>query len=270
MTKPPVVPDDVNLESKLVPIPTGPLRVCSNTIPEYSNKLSLVLPTLNEARNIEPIIMRASEVLEQAKIPYELIVVDDNSPDGTWRLALDLCAALPKLRVMRRVHDRGLASAVIRGWQVSDGGVLGVIDADLQHPPEVIPRLWERIEAGVDLAVASRRVPGGGVSDWKLRRKLISRTAEVLGLIVLPEVLTRLSDPMSGYLLLRRSALIGLTLRPRGYKILIEILARAKIASIAEVGYVFHERMENESKLTWRTLRDYLWQLGLLRIRHFY
>lgn len=270
MPKPTVVPDDVNLELKLVPTPTGPLQVRSNAIPENSNKLSLVLPTLNEARNIEPIIIRASEILEQAKIPHELIVVDDNSPDGTWRLALELCASLPKLRVMRRVHDRGLASAVMRGWQASDGGVLGVIDADLQHPPEAIPRLWERIEAGVDLAVASRRVPGGGVSDWKLRRRVISRTAEVLGLIVLPEVLTRVSDPMSGYLLLRRSALVGLTLRPRGYKILIEILARAKIASITEVGYIFQERMENESKLTWRILRDYLWQLGLLRLRHLF
>jgi dolichol-phosphate mannosyltransferase len=270
MTKPNAVLDDVNLESKLVPTPTGPLQVCCNKTPDCSNKLSLVLPTLNEARNIESITRRASEILDEAKIPYELIVVDDNSPDGTWRLALRLCAALPRLRVMRRIHERGLASAVIRGWQASDGGVLGVIDADLQHPPEVIPRLWERIEAGVDLTVASRRVPGGGVSDWKLRRRLISRTAEVLGLIVLPEVLTRLSDPMSGYLLLRRSALIGVNLKPRGYKILIEILARAKIASIAEVGYIFHERTENESKLTWYTLRDYLWQLGLLRIRHFY
>lgn len=269
MTKESSIPECTNLEWKLTPAPTGPLRVLTPDNPGRVTQLSLVLPTLNEARNIEAMIAGVTAVLEHSKIPYELIVVDDDSRDGTWRLALAMAASLPRLRVIRRIRERGLASAVIRGWQASSGDVLGVIDADLQHPPDVIPSLWDRIESGADLAVASRRVRGGGVSEWSWRRRLISRTAEVIGTIMLPEVMTRLADPLSGYLLVRRSALIGVPLQPRGYKVLIEILARAKITNIAEVGYIFRERTGNESKVTWRTCRDYLLHLGLIRFRRF-
>ena len=265
MTKETPIPECANPELKLVPAPVGALRVLPCDKAGRVTRLSLVLPTFNEARNIESMIVGVTEVLEHSKVPYELIVVDDNSPDGTWRLALALCASLPSLRVIRRTDERGLATAVIRGWQASCGDVLGVIDADLQHPPDVIPSLWERIESGADLAVASRRIQGGGVSDWSWRRRLISRTAEIIGHMILPEVTTRVADPMSGYLLVRRSTLIGVTLEPRGYKILIEILGRGKITKIAEVGYIFRERTGNESKITWRTCRDYLLHLGILR-----
>jgi len=254
-----------DLDSRLIPPPTGPLRVPKRDEPNATTRLSIVLPTFNEAQNIEPMTWAVSEVLERSQIAYELIVVDDDSPDGTWRLALSLTASLPRLRVMRRANERGLATAVIRGWQASRGDVLGVIDADLQHPTEIIPKLWSQIESGADLAVGSRRVQGGGVSNWSLRRRLISRTAESIGLLVLPEVVGRLADPMSGYLLVRRDRLVDVTLKPRGYKILIEILGRCEIGKIAEVGYVFQERMGNQSKLTWRSYRDYLLHLGILR-----
>lgn|ERR1035437_6168471 len=214
-------------------------------------------------------ILAVSEILEQSQITYELIVVDDDSPDGTWLRALSLGASLPRLRVMRRPRERGLATAVIRGWQASRGEVLGVIDADMQHPPEIIPKLWTQIELGADLAVASRRVQGGSVSKWSLRRRLISRLAENIGRILLPEVVGRVADPMSGYLLVRRDKLVGLPLKPRGYKILIEILGRSEIGKIVEVGYVFRERMANQSKITWRSYRDYLLHLGILRFWRF-
>jgi dolichol-phosphate mannosyltransferase len=252
---------------KLIPTPTGPLCVPQRDDSNATARLSVVLPTFNEAQNIEPMIGTVTEILERSQIAYELIVVDDDSPDGTWSRALSLSASLPRLRVMRRTNERGLATAVIRGWQASCGDILGVLDADLQHPPETIPKLWSQIEAGVDLAVGSRHVPGGGVSNWSLRRRFISRTAQGIGLMVLPEVLRRLADPMSGYLLVRRAKLAGVTLNPVGYKILIEILGRSEIETISEVGYVFQERMGNQSKVTWRSYRDYLLHLGILRFR---
>lgn len=260
------MPKCASADLNLIPVPSGPLRVPKCDEPNAGTGLSIVLPTFNEAQNIEPMIFAVSDILERSQIPYELIVVDDDSPDGTWCRALSLSASVPRLRVMRRANERGLATAVIRGWQASRGEVLGVLDADLQHPPEIITKLWSQIESGADLAVASRRVPGGGVSNWSWRRRLVSRTAEGIGLLVLPEVLGRVTDPMSGYLLVRRGKLAGLTFRPLGYKILVEILGRSEIEKIAEVGYVFRERMENQSKITWRTCRDYLLHLGILRL----
>ena len=252
---------------KLIPTPTGALRIAKLDRSDSATRLSLVLPTFNEAQNIEPMIEAVSETLDRSGIDYELIVVDDDSPDGTWRRALSLTGSIPKLRVMRRLKERGLATAIIRGWQVSCGDVLGVLDADLQHPPEILPRLWNQIESGADIAVGSRHVAGGGVSNWSLRRRLISRTAQAIGLVILPEVVGRMSDPMSGYLMVRRDKLADVMLKPLGYKILIEILARGEVRRISEVGYVFQERWGNRSKVTWRSYRDYLLHLGRLRFR---
>ena len=260
-------PESADLDLKLIATPAGTLRIAKLDQSDSAPRLSLVLPTFNEAQNIEPMIEAVTEVLDRSHIDYELIVVDDDSPDGTWRRALSLCDSIPKLRVMRRTNERGLATAIIRGWQASRGDVLGVLDADLQHPPEILPRLWHQIDAGADMVVGSRHVAGGGVSNWSLRRRLISRTAQAIGLGILPEVVGRLSDPMSGYLMVRRDRLAEVVLKPLGYKILIEILARGQARKISEVGYVFQERWGNRSKVTWRSYRDYLLHLGRLRFR---
>lgn len=230
-------------------------------------KLSLVIPTYNESQNIPYLIAELTKLLE-AKIPqqYELIIVDDDSPDRTWEIALDLMATYPTLKVMRRVEEKGLSTAVIRGWQVSQGEVIGVIDADLQHPPETLLNLWQEIEKGADLAVGSRHVEGGGVSDWSLTRRFLSRGAQTLGLIILPEVIGRVSDPMSGYFLVRRRCLLNCTLSPLGYKILVEVIGRGKVGWIAEVGYVFQERQEGESKVTKKQYVDYIRHLIRLRL----
>jgi len=228
--------------------------------------LSLVIPTYNEGKNIAKIVNLLNQLLEEA-IPeaYELIVVDDNSPDGTWEIATGLMSEYPQLRVMRRVEERGLSTAVIRGWQAARGEVLGVIDADLQHPPELLLKLWGEIVRGGDLAVASRHVEGGGVSDWSPIRRFLSRGAQTLGLVILPEVIGRVSDPMSGYFMVRRNCIAGRTLSPVGYKILIEVIARGRVPWIGEVGYVFQERQEGESKVTAKQYVDYLRHLVRLR-----
>jgi dolichol-phosphate mannosyltransferase len=230
-------------------------------------RLSLIIPTYNESKNIGELIAQLNRLLKpKLGQAYELIVVDDDSPDRTWEVALEIAQTDPHVRVMRRQGERGLSTAVIRGWQAARGEVIGVMDADLQHPTEVNLGLLEQIDKGATLATASRHVAGGGLSNWSLIRRVLSRGAQLLGLLLLPAVLGRLSDPMSGYFMLRREGLAGVELDPLGYKILIEVVARGRIRWIGEVGYVFRERLEGESKVTWRLYEQYLRHLVKLRI----
>ena len=254
----------------LIPAPTGAL-VVDALAPDADTgvRLSIVIPTYNESKNIGELVARLTEILEAPLGgAYELIVVDDDSKDRTWEVALELTRRYPKVRVMRRQSERGLSTAVIRGWQVARGSVLAVIDADLQHPPEVTAKLFEEMVRGADLAVASRNVDGGGVSNWAMHRRVLSRGAQLLGLVILPSVVGRISDPMSGYFMFRRSSIAGVALNPLGYKILIEVLGRgsSNIGRVAEVGYVFRERTAGESKVTSRVYVEYLRHLLRLRI----
>ncbi len=266
----------LNQPNHLVPVPSNPLQipatptVASTSATDAAESpiyFSLIIPTYNECKNVKIIVEKLSQLLD-GSIPgdYELIVVDDDSRDRTWELALSLTPDYPQLRVMRREHERGLSTAVIRGWQVARGEVLGVIDADLQHPPETLLQLLAEIKRGADLAAASRHVVDGGVSDWSVVRRFLSRGAQTLGLVILPGVVGRVSDPMSGYFIVRRSCIAGKTLNPVGYKILIEVLGRGDIRWIGEVGYVFQERQEGESKVTWKQYIEYLRHLLILRL----
>lgn len=261
------------LPSSLLPLPSGALLVpdspdfeqLRSTRPVY---FSLVVPTFNESRNVEQMIRVLCSLLDHA-MPndYELIIVDDDSPDRTWEIAQQMIPDYPNVRVMRRQLERGLSTAVIRGWQVARGQVLGVIDGDLQHPPEVLLKLLQAVRNGADLAVASRHVEGGGTSDWGFVRRFLSRGAQLLGLVILPQVVGRVSDPMSGYFLVRRSAIANCLMNPLGYKILLEVIGRGNVGRITEVGYVFQERQEGESKVTWRQYVEYLMHLAKLRSR---
>jgi dolichol-phosphate mannosyltransferase len=246
--------------------PAGALVVPPREPRPGDPRLSLVVPTRNEAAAIEDFLAAATAVLD-ALLPgaYELIVVDDDSPDRTWEKALALRSRFPALRVLRRTAEHGLGSAVVRGWQLARAPVLGVIDADLQHPPEVCALLWAETVRGAELAVASRHVPGGGVSDWSLWRRVVSRGAQLIGLVVLPGLVGRVSDPMSGFFLVRRSAIESVEMRPAGYKILIEVLGRGRVRWISEAGYVFRERAAGASKATAAVYLDYLVHLVRLR-----
>ena len=239
----------------------------SSPTPSKSIHLSLVIPTYNEAKNISLLIEKLTTLLDGV-IPrqYELIVVDDNSEDLTWKVAQDLITIYPQLQVINRQTERGLSTAVLRGWQISRGNIWGVIDADLQHPPDTIVKLLSQIDNGADLAVASRNVDGGGVSEWSVARRFLSRGAQILGLIILPNILGKVSDPMSGFFLVRRRCLNEAFLDPIGYKILIEVLAKGKIGWIGEVGYVFEERKQGESKVSLKHYFDYIHHLLRLRL----
>ena len=230
-------------------------------------RVSLVIPTYNESRNIGELLALLSAVMDRTfGDAYEIIVVDDDSPDRTWEAAQALTAQYPALKVIRRQNERGLSTAVIRGWQAARGDLLAVIDGDLQHPPQIIPALAHEIDRGADVAIASRHVEGGGVSDWSIIRRFISRSAQVLGLLILPTTVGRVSDPMSGYFMLRRGAVQDIVLKPLGYKILIEVLGRGNVRWIGEVPYVFRERLEGESKLSPQVYIDYVRHLVRLRI----
>lgn len=258
---------DASPAPELLATPTGALVIDAGGPAARPIKLSIVIPTFNEQKNVGPLVRHLTDLLEEPlEGAYELIVVDDDSPDGTWETARALAKEFPRLRVMRRVGERGLSTAVIRGWQAARGEVLGVIDADLQHPPEVTLSLWREVQHGAELAVASRHVTGGGVSDWSLHRRVLSRGAQLLGLILLPGVLGRVSDPMSGYFMVRRANIAGSRMSPLGYKILIEVIGRGRIDRIGEVGYVFRERTAGESKVTGKLYLDYLRHLVRLRI----
>lgn len=269
---------NTNSYRALLPVPSDSFRISELFHPSQTSVssqvldrspilFSLVIPTYNESKNITNIVSLLSNLLDRA-IPgdYELIVVDDNSPDQTWKIAQSLTNEYPALQVMCRQNERGLSTAVIRGWQAARGKILGVIDGDLQHPPEVLLKLLTAVEQGADLAVASRHVEGGGVSDWGVIRRFLSRGAQSLGLIILPGVIGRVTDPMSGYFLVHRDAIANCKLNPLGYKILIEVLGRGKIRQIAEVGYVFQERQEGASKVTWKQYVEYLHHLLRLRL----
>lgn len=242
------------------PTPSGSL-----TIPPLNHptiRLSLVIPTYQERENIQLLVQQLVELLELGHHDqYELIVVDDHSPDRTAELALSLTPHYPQLRVIRRQAERGLATAVIRGWQAGQGEILAVIDADLQHPPAVLLRQLDAIAVGADLVVASRHVEGGGVSDWNLGRRILSRGAQLLGLLVLPGVVSRVSDPLSGFFMVRRDAIAGQKLNPVGYKILIEVLARGTFTDISEVSYIFQERQDGQSKVTYKQYLEYIQHL---------
>jgi len=252
----------------LVDCPVGPLVIPAAAPDRAAGiRLSLVIPTYNEKKNVGELVRQLTGLLDPVLgAAYELIVVDDDSPDRTWEHAAQLGASHPRLRVIRRQGERGLSTAVIRGWQAARGEVLAVIDADLQHPPEVTVKLWRAMERHADLAVGSRHVQDGGVSDWSLFRRMTSRGAQLLGLVLLPGVLGRVSDPMSGYFMVRRDAIGDVALSPLGYKILIEVIGRGRIRNIEEVGYVFRERTDGESKVTWTLYVEYVRHLVRLRL----
>ncbi len=227
--------------------------------------VSIVLPTYNEAANIQEALRRAAQALRKAGEDFELIIVDDSSPDGTADLAEALAGEIP-VRVLRRPARQGLATAVVGGWSMAKGDVLGVMDADLQHPPEVLAQLVSALRNyNADVAIATRAGPGGGsAEDWSWMRKLNSWTARHLAACVLPQTLAEISDPMSGMFLVRTRALEGVQLEPTGYKILLEVLGKAHYRELVEVPFLFQARSLGSSKLGWRESLQYLVHLARL------
>jgi len=225
--------------------------------------LSIIIPTYNERDNINPLVKKISNALSGYN--YEIVFIDDNSQDGTAELASAMSAEYP-VRVIVRKNERGLASAVVEGFKQSKGEILAVMDADLQHPPEVLPHLIQAIIDGADIAIASRYVPGGAIPHWGMVRRIISKGAIILAHLALTST-GKVRDPMSGYFMLNRDVLNGANLRPTGYKILLEVLIEGQYQNIKEVPYTFGNRSSSESKMRMRQQVDYLMHLYSLMNR---
>jgi len=216
--------------------------------------LSIIIPTYNERDNVQPLVERLHRVL--AGQSYEVIFIDDDSRDGTAEAVREMEKHFP-VRLVVRKDKKGLASAVVDGISYAAGEIVAVMDADLQHPPEVIPGLLRALENGADVAVASRYVKGGGSVGLGPVRKLVSRGAVLIAHIALPE--TRpVHDPMSGFFMFRKRVVEGVELKPTGYKILLEILVKGKHQKLAEVPFLFALREKGKSKLNFRQQVDYL------------
>lgn len=228
-------------------------------------KVAIVIPTLNEADNVPHLIVRLRSALEAVTLNYEVIVVDDDSTDSTADVVRALSAQDSRVRLLVRKGQRGLAGAVIHGWKHTDATLLGVIDADLQHPPEILPQLLEAIQSGKDIAIASRYTSSNhdSVADWNPLRVLISRCTTALTTPLQRKGL-RVKDPMSGYFVVRRECIEDIDLQPQGFKILLEILVKGRLRKAAEVPYRFGLRHAGSSKADFKVALDYLSLLGKL------
>ncbi len=220
----------------------------------------MVIPTYNEAGGIEKLLRAIDDVCKANALDAEIIVVDDNSPDGTGAIVDRLAAELP-VRCLHRPGKLGLSSGVIDGWGAArpESRAVGAMDADFSHDVGILPKMVAALDAGYGLAVGSRYISGGGISNWPMRRIVTSRVA-----CALARPLTNVRDITSGYFLVRRDALDRVKLDPIGFKIGLEVIAKAHYGRVVEIPYVFTDRTTGQSKLNNREIVNYLKQLRKL------
>ena len=222
--------------------------------------LALVVPTYNESDRLPELVRAIFNVYAAAGLDGELVIVDDKSPDGTGKLADELALRYP-IRVIHRPGKLGLGTAVIDGFAASEAEIVGVIDADLSHPPDLVPRMLRAMQdARADFVIGSRYVAGGGTKNWELSRVLMSKFA-----CQLARGLTPVKDVTSGFFLIRRDLARGVAISAGGFKICLELLIRSAPKLVIEVPYVFTGRTAGESKMNLAEATGYLKQLRDLR-----
>lgn len=230
----------------------------------------VVIPTYNERDNIASIIPAIAHAMHGLGLKYEIIVVDDNSPDGTGSKVLELSQHYP-VKLVSRPCKMGLGSAIRDGVKVCSGDYVVVMDADFQHPPELVPQMVRMLASGCDLVVASRYTRGGGVEGWSVLRYLISRGAVLLAHILLPR--TRgVSDAVSGFFAFRRDVVDENSLSARSMKVILDVLCLGRWRRACEAPYTFRGRARGASKLGLRDIVSYaLHVLSLVRhCKHYY
>jgi len=219
-------------------------------------ELTVVIPTYNERDRLAELVGRLFAAADAARVALELVVVDDNSPDGTGQVADEL-AQQYRLRVVHRAGKLGLGTAVVAGFDVASADIIGVMDADFSHPPELVPVLLKALrEAGADVVVASRYIPGGSTPNWPFKRKLMSRFA-----CLLARPLSPIRDAASGFFLIRHSIAKQVAIKAGGFKICLELIVRGWPTKLVEVPYRFEDRELGESKMSTREAAGYLFQL---------
>jgi dolichol-phosphate mannosyltransferase len=223
--------------------------------------LAVVVPTFNEIGNVETLVQKLDAVL--AELSWEVIFVDDDSPDGTAKHIHQIAQTYPNIRCIRRVGRRGLSSACVEGMLSTRARFIAVMDADLQHDESKLPHMLNALaQQGYDLAVGSRYVEGGSVGDWQADRQQVSWFATVLSQRVLG---LTVSDPMSGFFMIKREVLEGAVynLSNMGFKILVDLIVSSpKPLKILEIPFQFGQRLVGESKLDNRVAWDFLMLLA--------
>jgi dolichol-phosphate mannosyltransferase len=226
--------------------------------------VTIVAPTYKEAENIQALTERVARMRESSGLDAELIIVDDDSRDGTEEIFQRL--NLPWARLIVRKEDRGLSQAVLEGFCSAKNDMLVVMDADLSHPPETIPAMVEALENGGDFVIGSRYVPGGSTDEeWGVFRQLNSRVATILA-----RPLTTVKDPMSGFFMLRRETFqSSAPLNPVGYKIALELLVKCRCRNVVEIPIHFSLRRCGSSKLSLKEQLKYIQHLRRLYVFKF-
>ena len=231
-------------------------------------RVSVIVPTYNEADNIVEVIDRVRRTLRGHA--HEIIIVDDDSPDRTWQRARRHGAGDPAVRVIRRIGERGLASAVLAGMATAEGDAIAVMDGDLQHDESVLPEmLGSVLDDGADVCIGTRRGEGGSAGERTRRRRLFTSAGTWLIRRLLPS-LRRVSDPLSGFFVLSRDAYERLapamSRSLREYKILWAFIGRGRGLTVTEVGYDFRPRPAGETKLSGAVMLDDLASAMALRL----
>lgn len=226
-------------------------------------QLTMVVPTYNECDRLEELVTAVFAAADGRGLAIEMVIVDDNSPDGTGALA-DRLVEQFRLRVVHRAGKLGLGTAVVEGFAAASAPVVGVMDADFSHPPGLVPDLYQAFQdEGADVVVASRYVPGGSTPNWPLKRRMLSRTA-----CLLARGLSPIRDAASGFFLIRREIAQGTEIKAGGFKICLELIVRSGAARLVEVPYRFDDRELGDSKMSLREAAGYLVQLrDLYRLR---
>ncbi len=217
--------------------------------------LSIVIPTYNERDRLAELVDALYSAAGEA-FGLEVVIVDDNSPDGTGQIADDLAARYP-VKVIHRAGKLGLGTAVVAGFGVASSEIVGVMDADFSHPPSLVPKMYAGFRAtNADVLVASRYIPGGSTPNWPLKRKLLSRAA-----CLLARPLSPIRDAASGFFLIRRQIARSVDIKAGGFKICLELVVRGWPTRLVELPYRFDDREAGESKMSTREAAGYLVQL---------
>jgi len=217
--------------------------------------LSIVLPTYNERENIVTMINRVRDKCVRHNLNFEIVVIDDDSPDGTWKIVEDVFKTDSNVKLLRRIGKKGLASAIIDGINYTKNDSIVVMDSDLSHDLEIIDKMYHALQ-DCDIVIGSRYVKGGRIEGWTLKRKIISRGATLIAKLLLfrPE-----KDPLSGFFMIRKNAFEAVKelLKPKGYKILLELLVKGDFV-VKEIPFTFRNRTKGKSKLTKGVMKEYL------------
>ena len=219
--------------------------------------LTVIIPTFKEEANIRNIITEVDAVFKRNNLNGEILVVDDNSPDNTISIVNEIKKTKANVNIIIRTKDHGLSQSVAEGFSHVSSDIMLVIDADLSHPPALIPLMYQEIIGGNDIVIGSRYMDGGGIKKWPIKRRVISLGATFLGRLLFPDV----SDPVSGFFAIRKSVVANATLKPRGYKILLEVLGKGIWEKDKEIPFEFVDREIGSSKLKLKTIIDYAHQV---------